>query len=61
MNKSIKKFISILPYIVKNVYFNFHYLPFRQAIKLPIWLYKPSFGVLNGLLSIDSNGGGNRG
>ena len=24
----------------KTVFFNFYHLPFKQAIKLPIWLYK---------------------
>ena len=28
-------------YIVYSIYFNFHYLPFKQALKLPIILYKP--------------------
>ena len=26
--------------IFKTVIFNFHYLPFKQAVKLPIFVYK---------------------
>lgn len=29
--------------IIKTLYFNFYYLPFNQAIKLPIYLHKPRF------------------
>lgn len=28
---------------LKTVYFNFHYLPFKQAVKLPIYLHRPHF------------------
>lgn len=28
-------------YIFHSIYFNFHYLPFKQAVYLPILLYKP--------------------
>lgn len=42
-------------YLAPTVYFNFHYLPFRQAIKLPILLYKPKFICLKGKVIIDSN------
>ncbi len=41
--------------IHKTIFFNFYYLPFRQAIKLPIWLYKPKFGKLGGTLTIDGS------
>ena len=40
---------SILP----TIWFNFHYLPFRQAIKLPIWLYKPKLYKCAGSIEID--------
>ena len=36
-----------------SVYFNFHYLPFRQAIHLPISLHKPRFIKLNGTIRIE--------
>lgn len=32
---------KLLRYFIPTAWFIFHYLPFRQAIKLPIWLYKP--------------------
>jgi len=35
-----------------TIYFNFHYLPFQQAIRLPIWLYKPKFGKLGGHIEV---------
>lgn len=38
-----------------TVFFNFHYLPFRQAIKLPIWLYgMPHLIGLRGNVVIDA-------
>lgn len=37
-NLKILKYICIIWY---SWWFNFHYLPFRQAIKLPIFLWKP--------------------
>ena len=39
--KKIRRYLQELRYIVPTLYFNFHYLPFRQAIRLPIVLYKP--------------------
>jgi acetyltransferase-like isoleucine patch superfamily enzyme len=41
------------PWILKSIYFNFHYLPFKQAIKLPILLRKPRFIKLKGKVIID--------
>lgn len=40
--------------IFQSIYFNFHYLPFKQAIKLPIILYKPHFIKLKGKIIISS-------
>lgn len=40
--------------IFSSIYFNFHYLPFKQAIRLPILLYKPKFGSLKGNVLINS-------
>lgn len=37
-----------------TIYFNFRYLPFRQALKLPIWIYKPHFISLKGSVIIDT-------
>lgn len=41
-----------LPY---SLYFNFHYLPFKQAIKLPIMLYKPTLLKCAGSVAIESD------
>lgn len=41
-------------YLLPTIYFNFHYLPFKQAIKLPILLFKPKFIRLKGCVIIDS-------
>lgn len=40
-------------YIIPTIYFNFHYLPFKQAIKLPILLYKPELLSCKGKIIID--------
>ena len=37
------------------MYFNFHYLPLWQAVKLPILLYKPRFLELKGTVRIESD------
>lgn len=42
----------------QSIYFNFHYLPFKQAIHLPILLYKPHLLELKGSISISCMGGG---
>lgn len=54
----IKKILNnkwMLRSLIKTVYFNFHYLPFSQAIKLPIILYKPHFLKLKGRIIIQGN------
>ncbi len=38
-----------------TVWFNFHYLPFRQAVKLPIRLYKPRLKACKGRVVIQSD------
>ena len=62
----IKKIINkikenrwVLRSIIPTIYFNFHYLPFRQAIKLPIFLYKPHLKLMKGTITI--NGGATTG
>lgn len=47
----VKRFIRYLP---QSIYFNLKYLPFIQAIKLPILLYKPHFIKLKGSIKIES-------
>lgn len=41
-----------LPYLPWSIWFNFHYLPLNQAIKLPILLAKPRLIKSNGTISI---------
>ena len=38
-----------------TVYFNFHYLPLKQAVKLPIFLYKPKLLICKGEIIIESD------
>lgn len=49
------KLTFILRAFIPSVYFNFKYLPFKQAIKLPILTYKPHFHRLKGKIIIDSH------
>lgn len=42
----------ILRSILPTIYFNFHYLPFSQAIRLPILLYKPRLLKMKGNVKI---------
>lgn len=50
--KKIKQNAWVARYIIPTIYFNFHYLPFKQAIYLPIWLRKPKLLNLKGKISI---------
>lgn len=51
--KSFWKNKRYLRSILYSIFFNFHYLPFRQAIHLPILLYKPRLLDLKGQIKID--------
>lgn len=51
--KKIWKNRSVLRSIPYTIYFNFHYLPFRQACKLPIFLYKPDLQKIKGKVVLD--------
>lgn len=42
--------LSSLP---STLYFNFHYLPFRQAIKLPIWIKAAELACMKGQVKIE--------
>lgn len=46
---------SILRSLLYSIFFNFYYLPYKQAIKLPILLYKPHLTRLKGKVIINSN------
>ena len=49
----IKRNLWMLRYFFSIVYFNYRMLPFKQAVKLPIWLYKPKFGKLSGKILLE--------
>ena len=51
--KKIWQFRWVFRSLLQTIYFNFHYLPFKQAIKLPILLYKPHLKKLKGTITID--------
>lgn len=53
--KKLRMLSVYIPYLPKIIYFNFHYLPFSQAMKLPILLYKPTFKCLGGTISISTD------
>ena len=55
--KKLRRYLQELRYIVPTLYFNFHYLPWRQAIKLPIVLYKPHLLVCKGKVRIEPENG----
>lgn len=48
----VKKILKYFPYIFHIIYFNFRYLPFRQAIVFPIFLYRPKLLKLKGKVLI---------
>jgi acetyltransferase-like isoleucine patch superfamily enzyme len=39
--------------LLYTIYFNFHYLPLKQAWRLPIFLYKPELLKMNGKVILD--------
>lgn len=43
----------ILRSILPTIYFNFHYLSFNEAIRLPILLYKPRLLKMKGNVKIE--------
>ena len=55
MKNKIVKILHILRSFNKTLYFNFKYLPFKIAIKLPILLYKPHFVKCKGKIILESN------
>lgn len=52
---SYTTFKSYLRSFFPSLVFNFRYLPFKQAIKLPILVYKPHFIELGGTVTIDAD------
>lgn len=55
--KKIRRYLQELRYIVPTLYFNFHYLPFRQALRLPIVLYKPHLLACKGKIRLEPEDG----
>ena len=47
------KRLQLLRALLPSLIFNFKYLPFRQAVKLPILVYKPRYLALKGSVCID--------
>ena len=41
--------------IIPTIWFNFHYLPFRQAVRLPILLYKPKLLACRGKVVVQAD------
>lgn len=54
MTKKISHILILLRAFIPSVYFCLKYLPFRQAIKLPILVYKPHFLKLKGTVVIEN-------
>lgn len=54
----IKRDAWVLRYIIPTIYFNFHYLPFKQAILLPVYLRKPKLLTLKGKVIVQNGRGG---
>lgn len=52
--KTIRSNSWMLRSLAKTVFFNLHYLPLRQAIKLPIWLYKAKLLKTRGRITINA-------
>jgi acetyltransferase-like isoleucine patch superfamily enzyme len=55
MIKNAISFTKCFWYLPKIIWFNFHYLPFKQAIKLPILLYKPKLLKCKGSITLKGN------
>lgn len=52
--KNLNRICLFLRMLLPSLWFNFKNLPFKQAVKLPILLYKPNFLELNGSVVIES-------
>ena len=54
--KKIKQNAWVFKYMIPTIYFNFHYLPIKQAILLPVFLRKPKLLTLKGKVIIQTGG-----
>lgn len=50
----IKQIYNLASYLLPSMYINFRYLPFRQALKMPILVHKPHFLKMGGKIIIDA-------
>lgn len=55
MFKTIKRYLKFIRAIPVSIIFCLRYLPFKQAIRIPIFLYKPDFQNLKGRVEIAAN------
>lgn len=55
--KKIRRYLQEMRYLIPTMYFNFHYLPFRQAVHLPIVLYKPHLLKCKGKVRLEPEDG----
>ena len=53
--KRLNNLCLFLRMLLPSLWFNFKYLPFKQAVKLPILLYKPTILELKGSVVIESD------
>lgn len=53
--KKLWEMRSVIRYLHQTIWFNFHYLPFKQAIKLPIFVYRMKMVNMSGSITIDSD------
>lgn len=53
----MKRYLQELRYLLPTLYFNFHYLPFRQALRLPIVLYRPHLISCKGKVRLEPSDG----
>lgn len=51
----MRHYLVLLRAIIKTLFFNFYYLPVRQAIKLPIWIFDTKLIKLSGKVIIDAD------
>lgn len=51
----MRNLFTLIRCVIPSLIFNFHYLPFKQAIRLPILCYKVNFKKLKGVVVIDSS------
>lgn len=53
LNKGFMKLLCLIRVLIPSLLFNFKYLPFNQAIKMPVLVYKARFLALKGSVRID--------